>query len=92
MCAILKPIHKHDCDKCEFLGTIKSLDNPGHVADLYIHRNQYSKVTSSGGHSIIARYSDKGSDYTSCPYFGTINFPTGSLDLRVAKKIALKEF
>ncbi len=59
---------KHDCDTCRFLGTVEgphprmAVKNPPHVAaDLW-----YCERAELGG-SVIARYSDEGSDYSSCP-------------------------
>jgi len=51
-----KPNFKHDCDRCVFLGEVVA---GGKLADLYF-------CGQSGGlPTVIARYSDEGSDYAS---------------------------
>jgi len=56
------PVHIHDCDSCTYLGTIRSQDREGEVADLYTCGNEESQT-------VIARYSDEPQDYTSVPLF-----------------------
>ena len=54
-----KPHWKHDCDKCKLLGhTIGGK----HMVDLYA-----CESVLTGEVTLIARYSDEGSDYASCP-------------------------
>lgn len=60
-------IFKHDCDTCRFLGTVTgpnprmAVFNPTPITfDLYYC------ATCDGG-TVIARYSDVGSYYSSCP-------------------------
>jgi len=57
------PVHIHDCDSCTYLGTIRSQDREGEVADLYTCGNNWQSQT------VIARYSDHGPDYSSVPLF-----------------------
>lgn len=56
-----KPLFKHECTSCTFLGT--SSDNK---ADLYF-------CPQSGSPTIIARYSDDGPDYISGAVFAKDN-------------------
>lgn len=51
-----KPIFKHECDKCIFLGGYTG--NNGSYADLYY-------CLQLGIPTVIARYSDEGDDYVS---------------------------
>jgi hypothetical protein len=52
------PEYVHDCTDCTYLGRYLSFD-PGStkIADLYVHTH--------GESTVIARFSDEGSDYTS---------------------------
>lgn len=54
----MKSTYKHDCKRCTFLGTHEEIAGYLH-ADLYFC-NQLHKLP-----TVIARYSDEGSDYTS---------------------------
>lgn len=47
----LKPVHRHDCEKCKYLATLTTHDG---VADWY-----------TCGKTILARFSDEGPDYWS---------------------------
>jgi hypothetical protein len=47
--AEMKPIHTHDCDGCEYLGSVHGLE--GGDGDIYAH-----------GENIIARFSDEPKD------------------------------
>lgn len=76
-----QPKYKHDCKFCTFLGrTI----GRGHAVDLYFHP--------AVGHliygSVIARFSDEGSDYVSC----LIQYvhPEGHAELWAAKDLAIE--
>lgn len=57
-----KPHHIHDCDKCEFLGTVPCEGAVDGVADLYVCDEQPT------GPTYIARKGVEG-EYTSCPEF-----------------------
>ena len=65
----MKPLFKHDCTKCTFIGTIfVPVGNVVRIeADLW-------KTCSSDGFSL--RFSDEGADYESVPreYLGDIIF------------------
>ena len=52
------PKFKHDCDKCQFLGT-------EHNHDLYICA---SRMIPGLGPSVVARFGNEGPDYTSMPW------------------------
>lgn len=54
----MKPIYKHDCDACQFLG---STVVEGEAYDLYYCAHEPT---------IIARWSDEGADYSSGLCFG----------------------
>jgi hypothetical protein len=47
------PLHKHDCEECNFLGTYEG------TKDLYVCHKQSSRPT------VICRYSSDGPDYSS---------------------------
>lgn len=79
----MKPTHTHDCKHCKLLGTINSVDNPGHVADLYHCRNPFPNIRGEG--SVIARYSSDGPDYASSPTALVSNYLN---DLIAAKALA----
>ena len=49
------PLFRHDCDHCEFLGTYHGMD----------HYRCRAMGTAPLGDTLIARRSDKGSDYSS---------------------------
>lgn len=51
-----QPKHKHDCDRCEFLGRY---EYEGQTYDLYTCEQLI------GGRTVIARYGDDGPEYTS---------------------------
>jgi hypothetical protein len=61
----MKPKYKHDCIDCKFLGTKKYQDKE---YDLYYCNP--TKDISSG--TLIARFSDEGSEYSSGTGFATI--------------------
>lgn len=53
------PRYQHDCDECTFLGTIASTYQPdAPYTDLYYCKPQ---------NTLLARYSSRGSDYSSLP-------------------------
>lgn len=63
----MTPQHKHDCNRCVFLGRY-SFDGPlstGETehfeSDLYVCQSQIL------GPSLLGRFSDDGPDYVSCP-------------------------
>jgi hypothetical protein len=50
-----EPQFEHDCPKCIYLGTTLA---GGHFADLYVHPGPAAGT-------VVARFSNEGSDYTS---------------------------
>lgn len=56
------PFHRHDCEQCEFLGTVECEGAVGGVADLYVCYDQPM------GPTYIARKGEDG-EYSSCPEF-----------------------
>jgi len=48
-----KPLFRHDCDNCQFLGNFQE-------HDLYVHRHRTSDT-------VVARYGSEGPEYLSCP-------------------------
>lgn len=74
-----KPQWKHDCTNCRFLGlTIGG----GHLADLYVCEGS---DPGDRDPTILARFSDEGSDYLSCPLEGA--HPGGHSELWAAASI-----
>jgi hypothetical protein len=70
----MKKRYRHDCDSCEYLGSISypapHYDTTRLGNELYhVMRNAdlYFCAHADGG-SVIARFSSKGSDYASSPY------------------------
>lgn len=64
-CAVAEPTYTHDCDVCEFLGSVEGPDPyrddcPRTRWDLY-----YCPSSSRG--TILARDGNEGSEYLSCP-------------------------
>jgi hypothetical protein len=54
----MKPVYQHDCDKCKFLGTIKTKDNGyGEQHDVYWCSGTLG--------SLLARYGNEGWEYAS---------------------------
>ena len=77
---MIKPLYKHDCNNCTFLGTFNN-------EDLYFCKQ--------GGHipTLIVRYSSDGPDYSSGFQFGereknNLNSSIGEA-YRLAKKLNL---
>jgi hypothetical protein len=78
-----KPIHKHDCDKCEFLGNFTPTEGNyvGYIYDLYYCPNEPT---------IIARHGENG-EYLSGMIFGSIykedkNYPLAEAWRRAKEK------
>ena len=65
----MKPKYKHDCDRCQWLGSITypapllTGEAPLRNADLYYCANAESFM----GGTLIARHSSQGSNYSSMP-------------------------
>lgn len=60
-----KPIYKHDCNECEYLGAFVPLDDefcPVTKYDLYVHLREKTL-------ELIARYGNNPPDYLSGCYF-----------------------
>ena len=76
-----KPKYQHDCNTCIFLG--QTLGECYRV-DLYFHPpfDKREKGT------VIARFSDEGSDYASCPIQHAR--PEGHAEVWAAKSVAEK--
>jgi len=75
------PRFKHDCQRCRYLGTIVS---SGGLADLYFCDQSGSRPT------VIARFSDEGSDYASGLVDLGDEFRVGTAELFVAATLARK--
>jgi len=64
-----KPIYKHDCDKCIFMGTYRDEDINIDL-DLYVHL-----ADCIGETELVARMSDDGPDYLSVTINNLFRFP-----------------
>ena len=66
----MKPVYKHDCSKCEFVG--RFLLNPDRGYRKGKKVDVYKACDSLTGPSVIVRYSSEGSDYacTDAKYLG----------------------
>lgn len=62
------PLFKHDCDRCQFVGS--AIDSTYSVqsakCDLYVCMPSEPRLRDLRTPTLIARYSDKASDYRSC--------------------------
>src|SRR3990167_2809320 len=76
-----KPKYQHDCDECVFLGTFQNEQD----TDLYWCGEKKGILP-----TVIARFSDEGSDYASGMCFGRIhaNEPSSSIGEAYRRAIA----
>ena len=69
----MKPIYKHDCNECKFVGTIfrtlnKHFDDEGHQLGRRVETDVYLSCELSSSTPLLLRCSDEGSDYITTSY------------------------
>ncbi len=77
----MKPFYTHDCEQCQFLGTV--LNDKQNPVDLYVHVN-----CGTYGPTILARHGNNGPEYTCAP-IGAIGL-TGCKELEIAAMMVRK--
>lgn len=76
------PLYTHDCDQCVFCGHMPFRER--NIADVYICRR--TKTRARVHTTVVVRYSDEGSEYTSLPIEIAERRPDYAEAIRLANK------